>query len=112
MHDQEEVLACDPFRVKGRVTYASISVSCQRAYPSPFIAVRLWLKENKAMRLQRITRVCSNCGRPFEKTDSMPLCHECLAELPGYVKIVEDAKGSSDFVPRRACDGPGFDAGL
>ncbi len=64
------------------------------------------------MRLQRITRVCSNCGRPFEKADSVPLCRECLAELPGYMKTVENAKASLHVVPRRASDGPSLGSGL
>lgn len=41
----------------------------------------------------------------------MPLCRECLAELPGYIKMVENAKASLNFIPRRASDGPNLGAG-
>jgi hypothetical protein len=81
------------------------------------------------MRSKRINRICSNCGRSFEKVSSMPLCreclaelpgymkivenaNECLAELPGYMKIVENAKASLNFAPRRTCDGPYLGPGL
>lgn len=56
-------------------------------------------------------RVCSNCRKPYNLADKLPLCPDCIVELSGYYEFVEGARISSVFVPRRAIDGPRLERG-
>jgi predicted amidophosphoribosyltransferase len=56
-------------------------------------------------------KVCSNCRKPYNLADKLPLCPDCIIELSGYYEFVEGARISSVFVPRRAIDGPRLERG-
>ncbi len=58
-----------------------------------------------------IKKVCSNCKKPYNLADKLPLCPDCVVKLDGYQQVVEDSKLSSLFIPKKATDGPGFGTG-
>ena len=60
---------------------------------------------------QRMRKVCSNCRKPYNLADKLPLCPDCIVRLSGYYEFVEGARRSSVFVPRRAKDGPSLGSG-
>ena len=59
----------------------------------------------------QIKKVCSNCKKPYELADKLPLCPDCIVKLSGYDEFVEGARKSAVFVPRRATDGPSLGSG-
>lgn len=60
----------------------------------------------------QIRKVCSNCKKPYDLADKLPLCPDCIVELSGYYEFVEGARFSSVFVPRKANDGPSLGSGV
>jgi hypothetical protein len=59
----------------------------------------------------KIRKVCSNCKKPYDLADKLPLCPDCIVELCGYKELVEGARISSLFVPRKSTDGPSVGTG-
>lgn len=63
------------------------------------------------MRKQLIEKACSNCRKPYNLADKLPLCPDCVMKLAGYHEFIQGSKTSSLFIPKKANDGPSIGTG-